>query len=156
MVSQPRIVSVGRGPAKRSRRAKARREGRPLVPLHVDELPQRVPDRHEVGGIRHHLVGRPVARGDLVDEGIGVAVLDADRRWMRALHGAALGSSAKFRGPFLLLADGIHELDPLNYIGIPWVYSDDGEHPDYDDESDDAERDDHADGDDDQGFGRPA
>jgi hypothetical protein len=83
-------------------------------------------------------------------------VVDRDRRWMRALHGAALGSSAKFRGPFLLLADGIHELDPLDYIGIPWVYSDDGEHPDYDDESDDAERDDHADGDDDQGFGRPA
>ncbi len=84
------------------------------------------------------------------------AVVDRDRRWMRALHGAALGSSAKFRGPFLLLADGIHELDPLGYIGIPWVYSNDGEHPDYDDECDDAERDGDDDSDDDQGFGRPA
>src|SRR5690606_22711419 len=52
------------------------------VALHVDELPQRVTDLHEVGGVGHHLVDVLVCRRNLVDELVGVAVLDA-------LHGLA-------------------------------------------------------------------
>ena len=48
------------------------------VALDVDDLVQRVPDRHQVGGIGQHLVDVLVRRRDLVEERRRVPVLDAD------------------------------------------------------------------------------
>ncbi|OEI68909.1 hypothetical protein Cus16_1399 [Curtobacterium sp. ER1/6] len=50
------------------------------VALDVDDLPQRVPDPHQVRRVGHHLVDRLVRRRDLVEERVGVPVLDADHR----------------------------------------------------------------------------
>ena len=47
-----------------------------LIPFDVDELPQRVPYLHEVGGVAHDLVDVLVRRRDLVDEGLGGPELD--------------------------------------------------------------------------------
>lgn len=55
------------------------------VALHVDQLVQRVADLHEIGRVLHHLVDRLVGRGNLVDERVGVAVLDPDHRLAQLL-----------------------------------------------------------------------
>ncbi len=59
------------GPAQRAARS---------VPLNIHNLPQRVPHPHERSSVSHDLIDRLVGRGDLVDEGVGVPVLDSDHR----------------------------------------------------------------------------
>lgn len=57
-------------------------------------------------------------------------IMDRDRRWLRALREASVGSGCAFRGPFLLLGDEVMQVPPDDYVGIPWVYSDYDEYDD--------------------------
>ncbi len=64
------------------------------VALDVDELTQGVPNLDERARIGHHLVDRLVRLRDLIDEGIRVAVLDADHRLPQLLLVERLARSA--------------------------------------------------------------
>ncbi|MDJ0336020.1 hypothetical protein QMG83_12365 [Salinibacterium sp. G-O1] len=52
-----------------------------------------------------------------------IETMDRDRRWLRTLREACVGSGMAFRGPFLLLGGEVKQVPPDDYVGIPWVYS---------------------------------
>jgi hypothetical protein len=52
------------------------------------------------------------------------AVTKGDRRWLRLLRAAAAGSGVPFRGPYLVLGETVHQVPPDEYVGEPWLESD--------------------------------
>jgi hypothetical protein len=58
---------------------------------------------------------------------------DQDRRWLRLLRQACAESDCSFRGPYLLLGGTVRAVAAEEYAGIPWVYSDGDDDPEYDD-----------------------
>ncbi|MDP9028788.1 MAG: hypothetical protein M3N46_14770 [Actinomycetota bacterium] len=113
---------------------------RPLPIVMPTDLPVEA-DPDDILGLRDFLscvtLDVPSSTIVLTFERPGPAELtDRDRRWLRLIREAAIGSGFPFRGPYILLGPSVRQVPPDEYLAQEWVDLDDDDDPDPDPDPD--------------------